>query len=90
MDDYVVGPKRLRRIREILTLLRSTAVQHYVETTSIPPGLQIHTPFWEHFSNLHRTDPVRWMIIIQALAFQLPQGAPLHLWKPEWSPGAVR
>jgi hypothetical protein len=39
MDDYVVGPKRQQRIREILTLVGTRAVQHYVETASVPPGL---------------------------------------------------
>jgi hypothetical protein len=39
MDDYVVGPKRQGRIREILTLVGTRAVQHNVETTSVPPGL---------------------------------------------------
>jgi hypothetical protein len=74
MDDYVVGPKRQRRISEILTLVGIIALQHYVETASIPSSLQIYAPFWEHFSTLHKTDPALWMLFIQVLAFHLPQG----------------
>jgi hypothetical protein len=70
MEDYVVGSTRQRKLREILTLLGIIAVTQHVEAGIIPQGLRQLAP-WTLLSRLHRTDPINWMLILSALAFDL-------------------